>query len=452
MLSGKTDITRGPVLSSIILYSIPIILGSVIQSLFNMADSVVLGQMAGTNAVASVGACTATCSLIVNLFCGLSGGVNVVLARYAGMGDKKLTKDTVNTAILSSAGLGLLALCVSVPLAKWFLLITKCPESCYAGANVYLTIYLLSMPAMLVYNFGATVIRVSGDSQRPLFYLIAAGVLNVILNIVLCLILEQKVAAVAIATFSTQVLGAVLVTLRLLKIEEEFRLDFRRLTFDFRTFVKIIRYGLPCALNGCMFSLSNMQIQTAINSFGAAAVAGNSASQGIEGFGGSFTQGFGTTCLTFLGQNLGARNKERVDRVILCSGAVSVSVCFVVSMVIYVSKRALLGLYVPGDEAAINYGCVRMNYIIRFYIIPAANGILSAMIQAFGYPGFVFGISIGTVLVFRVIWMAAVYPRYLSFDNLMLCFLVSWLLTLVCQAVMALVLYLRYRSGHEKNL
>lgn len=444
--------TEGPILWSYLIYSVPIILGSLIQTLFNMADSVVLGQMAGTNAVASVGACTATCTLVVNLFCGLSGGVNVVLARYAGMNDKTRIKDTVNTALLSSAGLGVLALAVSVPLAQWFLTVTKCPESCFADARVYLTIYLLSMPAMLIYNFGATVIRVSGDSQRPLWYLIAAGALNVVLNVLLCLILEEKVAAVAIATFATQVLGAVLVILRLSRIDDAFRLDLYHLSYHFRTFVKILRYGLPCALNGCMFSISNMQIQTAVNTFGPAAVAGLSASQSIEGFIGAFTQSFSTACLTFLGQNLGIGSRKRVDRVISCSAVVSLTVCFLISMAVYAARRFFLGLYVPGDETAIGYGCIRMYYVVRYNVVYVATCILSAIIQAFGYPGFVFGISIGTVFLFRVFWMAAVYPRFGTFDNLMLCFLVSWVFMLLCQIVVALVLYIRYRHGHEKKL
>ena len=422
--------------------------------MFNMADQVVLGQMAGTNAFASVGACAVICGLIVNLFCGLSGGVNIVLARYAGAKSDELISRTVNTAMAASLGLGVFAAALSIPLAAPFLRLTNCPAECFDGACVYLRIYCSSMPAMLVYNFGATVIRVSGDSRRPLYYLILAGLMNVGLNVLLCLLLEQKVAAVAIATLASQVVGAFLVVRHLLKLDDSFRLNIKKkeIVFDIVLFGKMMKYGLPFALNGCMFSISNLQIQSAINSYGPAAIAGNAAASSVEGFLSSFQAGFNNACLTFCGQNIGAKNIKRVRMSIFCSLGLSIAITLVASTVVYIFRVALLGVFTPGDAAAVNYGCIRESYLVRFFFIAALNGIFASAIQAFGHSAIIMADSVVTVLIFRIIWMAYIYPSHTSFDNLMLCFLVSWLFTLLTRIAILPIVYIRHIRGHEKKI
>ncbi len=447
-----TNMTEGALLPSILLFSIPIIAGHLIQVMFNMADQIVLGQMAGTNAFASVGACAVICGLIVNLFCGLSGGVNIVLARYAGAKSDELVKRTVNTSLAASVVLGFIAAAISIPTAELMLRLTNCPEACFGDACVYLRIYCSSMPAMLVYNFGATVIRVGGDSRRPLIYLILAGIMNVGLNVILCLVLEQKVAAVAIATLASQVVGAVLVVRHLLRMEDSFKLDIRHPGFDFTIFGKIMRYGLPFALNGCMYSIANLQIQSAINSFGTAAIAGNAAAQSVENIQAGFEIGFNNACLTFCGQNLGAGNIKRVGKVFTVSLASSVAVCAVVSALIYFFREPLLGVFVPKDAAATAFGCIRSDYLVRFRFIAAINGILASTIQAFGYSSLIFADSILTVLVFRFIWMTNIYPSHSTFDNLMLCFLVSWILSLASRSTMLPIVYRRHTHGHERKI
>ncbi|MBO4216666.1 MAG: MATE family efflux transporter [Clostridia bacterium] len=448
----KTDMTEGALLPSILFFSLPIIIGQLIQVMFNMADQVVLGQMAGTNAFASVGACAVICGLIVNLFCGLSGGVNIVLSRYAGAKADALVRKTVNTVMTASLVLGIFAAALSIPLSAPMLRLTNCPDECFEGACVYLRIYCSSMPAMLVYNFGATVIRVSGDSKRPLFYLILAGLMNVGLNVLLCLVLEQKVAAVAIATLASQIVGAVLVVRHLLKLDDSFRLHIKELSFDLAIFGKIMRYGLPFALNGCMFSISNLQIQSAINSYGAAAIAGNTAAQSVEGFLASFQAGFNNACLTFCGQNLGAKNIKRVRLSVIYALILSVVITAVASSTVYIFREPLLGVFVPGDAAAVGYGCIREYYLVRFYYVAAINGILASTIQAFGYSSVIMADSVVTVLIFRIIWMAYVYPSHTTFDNLMLCFLVSWLFTMLTRFIILPVVYLRHIHGHERKI
>ena len=450
----KIQITEGPILSSMIKYAIPLVLASLIQVAFNMADQIVLSYMAGTEAVASVGACTQMCGLAVNLFCGLSAGVSVVLARYAGAGDVKNVRKTVNTTMVSSLVLGIIATAGSIPFVSAYLTVTKCTATCFAEAEIYLTIYLAAMPAMLVYNFGSTVLRVSGDSKTPLFYMVFAGLLNIGLNIILCLTLSHKVAAVAIATLASQVLGAILVTIHLLRIKNMFRFSLKEgLNFSWSVFGKILRYGLPGALNSCMYSISNMQIQSAINEYGDPAIAGVSAGATIESLIASFNTSYNTTMLTYVGQNLGAGNKQRVKKSImscLLIGIVSVSV---VSLLIGIFKRPLLLAYLNGDAEAASYGAIRMTYIGNWYTIACINNCLAAIVQAFGYSWIVMLDGFVNIIMFRAMWMAVVYPVHHNFHWLMLCYTVSWILVMTTRTIIVGVLWRRYsKKGKVRRI
>ena len=314
------DVTGGPLFSSIVRYSIPVMLATFLQTLFNAVDIMVLGNMADKVAVASVGATSVIVSLCVMAFVGLSAGTSILLSRYFGAGKEDYVKKTVGTSLWFAFGLGILLSAVAIPLATPFLRLTSCPEECVAAARLYLVIYFCAIPAIMLYNFGSAILNSIGDTQRPLFYLIISGVTNVVLNILLCLILTEKVAAVAIATFASQLIGAICVLIRLGHISGACRVNYREVPFDRHLLGKILIHGGPCAFTTAMYPLSNLMIQSAINRLGTAAMSGNVASGSIEGFVNAFTGAFAVCTLTFLGQNLGRENKERVWKTLLyCS-------------------------------------------------------------------------------------------------------------------------------------
>ena len=304
----KVDATTGNLPKLIIIYTIPLILTTVLQNLFDMVDKAVLGNMAGTTAVASIAATTTVTSLIINGAVGLSTGTAIILARFVGQKDEGKIRKTIDTSVITSLFIGLLVAVVGYFLTPFFLTATNCPRECYDGALVYMRIIIVATPITLLYNYGSAILRTLGDSQRPLIYIVIAGAVNVVLNIVLCLILPQKVVAVAIATVVSRLISAVLVVRRLCKLEDSSRVDIKQMRFDFRSFTRIIRFGIPASISLLVLPLGNLQIATAINSYGANALAGHSAAISVETITFAFCEGFATTALTFMGQNIGAGN------------------------------------------------------------------------------------------------------------------------------------------------
>lgn len=434
------DATEGALLSKFIIYTIPLAIGSIIQTLFNAADMIVLGNFASSVAVASVGATGNIIGLLVNTFIGLSGGTQVILARAYGEKNKNKIQDIVSTSLIVATVLGVLLTVIGLLCSTWFLDITKCPTDCYAGAQLYLDIYLLSVPAILIYNFGSSIIRVSGDTQRPLYYLIASGILNVILNFALCMVMTEKVAAVAIATVASQVLGAVLVLIQLLRTKNDCRMDMKHLRFDLTSLKNIMLIGIPCALSNSLYSISNLQIQSAINSFGSSATAANTASANVESWVGSFTNSIATTTLTFIGQNIGAKKPKRIKQTFWLSLSMGVGIGLVLGLGLYALGTPLLRIYVAGDDLAIEYGLIRMRFILAIYFIAGANQVLSAALQAFGHSLITMLNSVFSVLVLRFFWMIFIYPNFETLTCLYFCFTVSWILTLVINVTLTLMI------------
>ncbi len=440
LLSGKRiDATQGNLFKSIILYAIPLILSTLIQHCFNSVDLIVLGQLTpDSSATASVGATSAITSLLINSFVGIASGAKIILARQFGAKNSKAIQKTVNTVILTALGLGLLIAAGGIPLAPKLLEITECPASCEEGAQIYLWIYIAAAPAILLYNFGSAILTSSGDSQRPMLYIIIGGFTNVILNIILCLILPQKVAAVAIATAASQIVSAILVVHRLCTMDGDGKLILSKLSFHLREFKQIMLQGIPLALSTALYPLANLQIQSAINLHGEAAMAGNAAATQIEGISGASINGpFSSTTTVFMGQNIGAHKPDRIKKSFWYCLAISVSVCGLIGVCVYLTNDFWLSFFLPGDQEAIEYGGIRMLYVALFYAIAAANGVLSHAIQAFGHASYSALASICCVFGVRMIWMWFIYPNFAeplghqSFHMLMACFLVSWSILLL---------------------
>ena len=444
-MAKKVDTTSGNLVKLIFVFTVPIILSTILQSLFSIADKVVLGNMAGPVAVASIGATGTISGLIIHGAVGLSTGTAIILARYVGQKNIEKIKQTIDTSLLTSVLLGALVGFIGVCLAPFFLNATNCPEECYNGALIYMRIYLAASPATLLFNYGSAILRSLGDTKRPLVYITIAGIINLVLNIVLCIILPEKVMAVAIATVASKAVSAILVLRRILYFDAELGLRLTRMRFNFEAFVSILRFGIPSSISNLMYPLANLQIVTAINSFGVDAVAGHSAGDSIHTISSAFSGGFGTATTTFLGQNIGAKKPERVKKAFWYMLGFSVLISGSLGVILYLTGEFWLGLILgTSSTAAIEYGMERLFFVTLFTAIAAINGVLSHAFQAFGYPLFTSVSNITFTLVFRIIWMQLIYPQNPTFTMVMSCFTVSWSLNMIFYAIVFTFIFRRY--------
>ncbi|MBQ8388108.1 MAG: MATE family efflux transporter [Clostridia bacterium] len=438
--SRSIDATQGPILKKIILYALPLILSTLVQKLFNAVDIVVLGNMADSMAVAAVGATGSIVSLVIDTFVGLAAGTKIIFARQFGAKDEERIKRTEDTSLILGTGIGLVVAIVAMLFARWFLVKTNCPAECLDAAELYIIVYSVAAPAIMIYNFGSSVLMASGDTQRPLYYIIISGLVNVILNVVLCLLLEQKVVAVAVSTAMSQIVSAALVVMRLCKMDGPGKLVIRKMRFSAQALGKILRFGLPTALNHAIYPLANLQIQTAVNSFGVASTAGNSAGSTLDGMVSAFSGPFGTTAATFMGQNFGADRPERAHKSFFHCMWIGLLVGGVGGISFFLLARPLLLPMILGNDLeAINYGVTRMFFVAGFYWIATMNNILSSSLNAYGYAVLTSVSSMVCIFGFRMAWMWWIYPVFKTFECLMACFTVSWSLLFVANIVSNIV-------------
>jgi len=314
-----------------------------------------------------------------------------------------------------------------------------------------MNLYAIGIPAIMVYNFASGVIRTSGDTQKPFIYLVIAGVVNVVLNYLLCLVFAQKAAAVALATTISQYVGAVLSFVYILRDKGACNFSFKNIRFSFGELKNILRFGIPSAFNTMLFALSNVQMNAAINSYGLYATAGNAAASTLESLSGSFTNGFSVATVAFVGQNVGAEKPKRVKLSILTCLIVAVSVQMVASLTIFALREQVLSLYIPDAPEAVRFAVSRMRHVLIFMPMATVANIFISSTKAFGYSIVPMLISIIAVLGFRVLWLEAIYPRLEliehTIDNVYLCYTCSWILHFVGNTVAFLVIYHRYKKG-----
>ena len=448
----QIDATRGPIVSQIIIFVIPLILTTLIQTLFNAVDIAVLGNMADTRAVAAVGATTTIVHLVVDAFVGIASGAKIVLSRLVGKNDEKELHRTIDTSLVLAVAFGLIVAVVGLFMSPLFLRWVACPAECFDDAVLYIRLYLGAAPAILLYNYGSAVLTSSGDTQRPLYYAIASGLLNVVLNIILCLILPRKVAAVAIATAASQILAAILVMVRLCHLDGALRVRICRIRFHFKSFVQLIRFGVPISLQTLIYPLANLQIASAINSHGVACMAGNSAAVTVEQMTAAFRGSFGVATATFMGQNLGAEKSDRVKKSFWHNVWLVTVINTAVCMLVMLTNQYWLKIFLGEDALAIEYAVTRNNLLMSFGIFAAMMAVLGHAIQAFGYPICSTINALVWVLGLRAVWMAFIYPMYPTYSCLIQCFAVSWGMTALCNVVILCVLYRRYQKGKYKRI
>lgn len=442
MRYSRAAMTEGPLLKNIILYTIPIILTGVLQLLFNAADLVVVGRFCGSVSVAAVGATGSLINLIVNLFIGLSVGVGVSTAQGIGAGDHEKVHRIVHTAIPTAAIGGLALTAFGVFFARGALSLMGTPEDVIDLSAVYMRIYFCGMVPNMVYNFGASILRAAGDTKSPLYFLTGAGVLNVILNLVFVIALKIDVAGVALATALSQAISAVLVLLALSVRTDGCRLSLKRIRLYGTELKEIVRIGLPAGIQGSLFSISNVLIQSSVNSFGSVVMSGNAATQNIEGFVYVSMNAFHQTALNFTGQNYGAGLHKRIRKIMLLSLA-SVTVMGLVSGVsAWLMAKPLLSIYITDSAEAISYGVIRMSYISLPYFLCGIMDVTTGAIRGMGASLLPMIVSVMGICVFRVFWIFCVFgqPQFHSLECLYLSYPISWIITFAAQITIFSVL------------
>lgn len=423
----EINMTEGPLLGKLVRFSLPLALSGVLQLLFNAADVVVVGRFAGNQSLAAVGSTSALNNLIVNLFIGLSIGVNVLVARYYGAGQTRDLYETVHTSMLTAAISGVVLIFLGMGLSRPLLQMMETPADVIDHSVLYMRIIFAGMPASMLYNFGAAILRAVGDTQRPLYFLLTAGVINVLLNLFFVIVLHMGVAGVATATVISQCVSAALVILCLVRSDGVYRLDLKKLRIYKHKLKEMARIGIPAGIQGSMFSISNVLIQSTINSFGSIAMAGSTAAGNIEGFVWTAMDAFTQATQSFVGQNYGAKKIDRVSKVMWQCMILVTGVGLVLGVGAYLAAKPLLGIY-SSDPAVIEYGKARMLAISVPYFTCGAMGIFVGGMRGLGSSMVPMLNTVFSVCVLRVVWIYTVFAVWPQWEVLFISYPVTWII------------------------
>lgn len=441
----EIDMCNGPLLSKILRFSIPLIFSGILQLLFNAADIIVVGRFTGSDALAAVGATTSLNNLIVNLFLGLSIGSSVVVARYYGARDWKRVGESVHTSILISAITGVVLIFLGIALARPLLEAMGTPEDVLDQAVLYMRIIFVGMPAMMVYNFGAAILRAVGDTRRPLIFLLISGVINVCLNLFFVIVFEMGVAGVSLATVISQFISAALVVICLMRSGSYYRLTLSGLRISKQVLLEILRVGLPAGIQSTVFNISNVLIQSSINSFGSIAVAGNTAAANLEGFVYTSMNAIYQASLSFTSQNVGARRTERIVPILLRCLACVVVIGVGLSTLVLLLNREFLGIY-SSDPAVIEYGMGRLKVVCLTYFLCGIMDVTCGSIRGLGYSVTPTVVSLIGACGLRIVWIYTVFNLIdRTLFTLYLSYPVTWIITFTAHLICFIVFFRRWK-------
>lgn len=437
----EIDMCSGSILKKMLIFTMPLMFSSILQLLFNAADIVVVGRFAGDNSLAAVGSTSALINLLVNLFIGLSVGANVLTARFFGAKQDRDLSATVHTAMTVSVISGIFLTFVGFLGAPVILKWMGTPENIIDLSVIYLRIYFLGMTAMMIYNFGASVLRAVGDTRRPLYFLIVAGVINVLLNLLFVIVLKMDVAGVALATTISQCVSAALVILCLMREQGAIRLEIKNLRIYGDKLVKIFKIGLPAGFQGILFALSNVVIQSSINSFGDVVVAGNSAAANIEGFVYVAMNSFYQAAISFTSQNVGSGKYERINRILFTALGCVIVTGVVLGNAAYIFGRPLLSIYTDNPEV-IDAGIVRMTYISTIYALCGMMDVMVGVLRGLGYSILPMIVSLVGACALRIIFLSTVFKLepFHKIEMVYLTYPVSWILTFTAHVICFLII------------
>ena len=428
MKTKEMDMLNGGLAGKLILFSIPLAFSSILQQLFNSADVAVVGRFAGDRQLAAVGSCVALVGIFVNLIVGLSVGPNAALANLIGQRKRNKISGMLHTIFAFGLILGVVLLAIGMLSARFILEISGTPESVMNLALLYIRIYFFGIPFMVIYNFGSATLRSFGDTRRPMYYLIASGIVNVILNLFLVICLKLGVAGVAIATVISNVLSASCVVIYLHKRQDEFQLRFHELKINGADLKKVLVIGIPAGIQGAIFSVSNVFIQSGINSFGEDAIAGSSLALNFEYFTYDIAAAFAQAAVTFTSQNYGAGNLKRCKKIFGLCLLFGFGFTEILSVIFLIWADFFVGIYTTSSAVAA-YAIIRMVHVCSLEGLTASYEVESAALRGMGKslePSII--TIIGTV-VFRMIWMVTVFRMFPTYEMLMNVYIASWVFT-----------------------
>ena len=435
MARKSLDMTNGPFLKKILIFALPLMATGFLQLLYNSADTAIVGKFAGSQALAAVGSTGSLINLIINVFIGLSMGSGVIVARHIGANDEKRVSKSVHTAMLLGLLSGIIVGIIGFFFSGTFLKLMHVEEGVLELSTLYLKIYFLGAPGSLVYNFGASLLRASGDTKRPLYILSASGLVNVILNLILVIPFKMSVAGVAIATITSQYMTAIIVVILLFRTGSMLKLDVRKLRFDKVELKNIIRIGVPAGLQSSLFSISNVIIQSAVNSFGEVAMAGIAAGSQFDGYIFVCTNAVAQTTMTFTSQNIGAAKYKNINKVYRYCFIVATIISVVLSAIGYFFRDEIVWIFAKEPEV-IALGAERLALVIPFYIFCSLQDVCAGQIRGMGKSIEPMILSLFGTCVVRLAWIFLILPPDRSLMDIYWAYPISWFATFVMLNIM----------------
>ncbi len=443
----EIDMSTGSLLPKLIKFTIPVMLSGLLQLLFNAADLVVVGRFAGSVALAEVGATTAIIQLIVNLLIGLATGTNVTIARYYGAKDGKSVSETVHTTMVLAVIGGVLIGIIGVVFAKPLLGMMGTPPEIMEGAALYMRIIFIGLPVSAIYNYGSATLRAVGDTKRPLYYLAIAGVLNVLLNLFFVIVCDLAVAGVALATTLSQVLSMILTVRCLMKSDGLYRLELKKLRLYKDKLLQLLRIGIPAGLQGCVFSFSNVIIQSSINTFGAAVISGNTASASIDGFMFCALDAFNQTTTSAISQNMGARQYKRSEKVVKYCTVLVVTIGLVLGALCIIFREPLVSIYAK-ELDVIEYGAYRLLIISPAFFTAGLMNMMGGVNRGLGYSVLPTVVALIGACAFRIVWIFTLFAAMPTLLMLYISYPITWALTAAAHYVCYFIIR---KKAYAKN-
>lgn len=430
----EIDMCNGTLMDKLISFSLPLMLSGILQLLFNAVDIIVVGRFTGSQALAAVGSTTALINIFTNLFIGISLGANVLAARFYASGKEKEMSETVHTSITLALISGLVMALAGVLLARFALNLMGTPKDVIDQSVLYMRIYFLGMPFFMLYNYGAAILRAVGDTKRPLFFLVISGMTNAVLNLVLVIVFHMGVAGVAIGTIVSQLISSILVLRCLYTSNTSYRLYFSKLGIKTQYLKQIFQVGIPAGIQSTVINLSNALLQSSVNSFGSVAMAGYTAANNIFGFLYMSVNAVTQSCMSFTSQNYGVKKLKRMDRVLLDCMILSVGVTLTLGCGAYFFGPELLKIY-TSDADVIRCGVEVLAFTTVPYFCCGIMDLLPGALRGMGYSGVPMILSIIGTVGTRIVWIFGLFPAHRSLSFLFISYPVSWILTILMQAV-----------------
>ena len=442
--SKKMDILNGPIIQNIILFAIPIFLTSSLQQLFNAADIIVCGKFVGSMALAAVGANTQIINLFINSFMGLAIGANVMIANYIGASKIQKIHNVVHTAMTFATIFGVALMIVGLFCSRNILLFLGTPDEILIPATVYLQIIFIAIPFIVIYNFGAAILRSIGDTQRPLIILTITGILNVIMNIIFVVFFGLAVTGVAMATAISNVINAIVVVILLMRENSDIRYDIKKWIIVPDSLYKIMKIGIPSAISGMVFSTSNLCVQSAINSLGTNTIAANTAALNIESFTFFVTTSFSQACLTILSQNYGAEKFDRCKRIVRICILLGMGFCGLVVAIIEIFANQFLFIF-TNDLEVIEIAKTRLLLVTALSFIQPIYETYGSALRVLRHPYIQTVAVIFGIIVFRMLWIFMIFPIYPSYETVCIVYPISW-------GILIVFMFVAYRIISRKML